>query len=256
MSSPILHTQRVIDEALEVEEKFISVLNHTKMEFSRKPAEFLNELRTTIVTLRVSSRFKHLQFLTSERERILNASSVDEVFMILDDYWDYTNYALLQYLVQTFGENTLKREMSEYVAALEHFEKKTTIQESESAGSNNRRRKRSLHDGYEFSTVDIQLRKDPKVCTLYEARQEEESVAKRACLEPYVMRQRKVSCHSVVIGLVCSRSALELIFVALDEEFLETHQISSVTIDNKPLKEYSKEYVKVCAVVRSSWYVH
>ena len=238
--------ERVIDEALQLDEKFLSVLTHTKTEFSRKPAGFLNELRTTIITLRVSSRFKHLQFLTTERERILSAKSVDEVFMVLDDYWDYANYELLQYLVERFGESGLKKEMSEYVENLEEFEKKTTIQESESVASRNRHRKRPVHDGYEFSTVNIQLHKNPKVCTLYEARQAAESVAKKACLEPYVMRQRKVSCHSVQISLVFPRSALELILVALDEEFLETHQIISVTIDNKPHEEYTEDYVKVC----------
>ena len=96
----------------------------------------------------------------------MNAKSVDEVFMILDDYWDYTNYELLQYLVEKFGESGLKKEMNKYVAELEEFEKKTTIQANDSAALNSTHRKRPMNDDYQFSIVDIHLPKDPEVSTL------------------------------------------------------------------------------------------
>lgn len=237
--------EKVVEEALQIEAKFVSVLTHTKMEFSKKPPKFLNELRTTLITLPVSSMFKHLQFLKSERERIMNARSVNEIFIILDEYWDYTNYALLQYLIQKFGKSSLKKKMRDYVAALEDFEKRTTIQDSDSAVSINRRRKRPITDGYEFSTVDIKQQSDPEVYTLYEARQLEESITKRACLMPYIMRRKKATCHSVVISLVFPCDALELIIAALTKEFLDAHQIISTTIDRKPLEGYNKKYMKV-----------
>lgn len=237
--------ESVIDEALQLDEKFLNVVTHTKAEFSGKPAKFLGELRRTLLTLHVSTRFKHLHYLKSERERIMKANSVDEIFMILEDYWDYTNYELLQYLVQKFGESGLKKEMNEYVKELEEFEKKTTIQVNDSAAFNNLYHKELVHNTYKFSKVDIRLPKDPKVYTLYEVRQLKKSVAKKACLEPYVILQNEVSYQSVLISLVLPCSALELIFAALDEEFLETHQIASVIIDNKPLEEYTEEYVKV-----------
>jgi len=85
------------------------------------------------------------------------------------------------------------------------------------------------------------------VYTLYEARQLEESVAKRACLELYAVRLQKVRPSSVAMTLMCPYVALDLILETLEKDFLEAHQIVSVTIDEKPLKEYSEEYVKVCA---------
>ena len=182
----------------------------------------------------------------------MNAKNIDDIFEILDDFWDYTDYALLQHLVERFGEEALKKEMSEYVAALEQFEKGTTIQESNTASSSSRYPRRNINQilfGYldNFSTVDLQLHRDPAVYTLYDARQLEESIAKRTCLEPYAVRLKRVCPSSVAITLMCPRVALELILGALEKDFLETHQIVSVTIDEKPLEEYSEEYVKVCA---------
>ena len=185
----------------------------------------------------------------------MNAKSIDDIFEILDDFWDYTDYTLLQHLVERFGEEALKKEMSEYVAALEQFEKGTTIQESNTASSSSRYPRRNTNRNqfpfeylYNFSsTVDLQLHRDPAVYTLYDARQLEESVSKRACLEPYTVRLQRVRPSSVAMTLTCPLVALELILEALEKDFLETHQIVSVTIDEKPLEEYSEEHVKVCA---------
>ena len=230
----------------------MEVLTNAKIEFRRKPVGFVEKLRVTLTTLPVSRRFKHLHFLREQSHHIMQANNVDEIFKILDDFWDYTDFTLLQHLVEKFGEEALKKEMSEYVAALEQFEKRTTIQESNTASSSNRYPRRNINEIpfeylYDFSTVDLQLHRDPAVYTLYNARQLEESLAKRACLEPYAVRLQRVRPSSVAITLMCPRVALELILEALEKDFLETHQIVSVTIDEKPLEEYSEEHVKVCA---------
>lgn len=238
----------VIKEAVQFDGKFVKVLVNTKLEFSSKPAEFLGKLRTTLVTLPVSTMFKHLHFLTSESERIMNANSVDNVFRILDKYWNYTNYALLQHLVEEFGGSELKKEMGEYVVALEQFEKKTTIQESDTAASNSKYPERHIYPGCEFSTVDLQLPRDPAVCTLYEVRQQIESLVKSSCLMPYVLLNKKAKSGSVMVTLFLPCAALELIVSTLYIEFLKTHQIILAIIDKKPLKEYNEEYVKVCGM--------
>ena len=80
----------------------MEVLTNAKIGFSRKPAPFLDEFHITLTTLPVSQRLKHLHFLRKQRQRIMNAKSIDEIFEILDDFWDYTDYALLQHLVEKF----------------------------------------------------------------------------------------------------------------------------------------------------------
>lgn len=239
--------ERVIKKALQLEIKFVRVLTHTRVEFSRKPVQFLDELRATLITLPVSSAFKHLKFLRKEKQRIQNATSTDEIFEILDDHWVYTDYELLQHIVQEFGESALKKEMSDYVEALERFEKETTIQDNSTAASESRYPKGHVCGGYVFSTVNLQLPKDPAVCTLYEVRQLSERLQKSACLMPYVLK-KEAQPGSVIVTLVFPRTALELIIPALYREFPSTHQAVTVTIDKKLLKEYNEEYVKVCPI--------
>ena len=150
----------MIDEASQLQDQFVKVVTHAKIEFSAKTVEFLAKLQITLITLPLSDKFKHLHFLRKQRDRIMKASSIDEIFKILDDYWDYTDYALLQRLVEEFGESALKKEMSEYVAALEQFEKGTTIQESSTAASNSRHSKRKPPVYSDSSTVKLQLPRD------------------------------------------------------------------------------------------------
>ena len=84
------------DQASQLQDQFVGVITNTKIEFSKKPAGFLDHLRYTLTTLPVSQRFQHLHFLREQRQRIMNAKSIDDIFEILDDFWDYTDYALLQ----------------------------------------------------------------------------------------------------------------------------------------------------------------
>lgn len=146
--------------------------------------------------------------------------------------------------------------MVAYVAASEKFEKKMTIQESNAAASKSKYPKRHMHmrDSYEFTTVELQLCKDPAVCNLYKVRQLERSLVKKASPKPYVSHQKKARSGSVLISLMFPHFGLELILAVLDEDFLETHKVVLVTVDNKPLEEYNKEYVKVC--VTQAKYVH
>ena len=233
--------QKVAHEATQLQDQFVRVLTHTKITFSEKTAGFLGRLQITLTTLPLSNKFKRLCFLKEIKEEIKSAKSVPEIFELLEDYWNYGDYALLHRLVQEFGDSALQSEMGEYVAALERFEKGTTIQDFSRAKPGDR------DAPYDFSKAVLQLNKDPSKCTLYEVRQLVESLATSACLDQYVMFLSGHSCGSVIIKLAFPRVALDLIISALNKAFQETHQIVSVAIDEKPLEEYSEEHVKVCA---------
>lgn len=49
----------VADKASQLQDEFVRVLRNTKLEFSKKPADFLAELRITLTTLPMSDKFKH-----------------------------------------------------------------------------------------------------------------------------------------------------------------------------------------------------
>ena len=217
------------------------VLTHTEIAFSEKPAGFLGRLRITLTTLPLSNKFKRLCFLETKKQEIEDAKSVSDIFKILRCHWNYGDYVLLQRLVKELGDRALRNEMGRYVAALKRFEKRTTIQHFSRAKPGDR------DAPYNFSEAVLQLNKDPSKCTLYEVRKLVESLATSAYLEQYVMFLSGHFSGSVIVKLAFPRVVLDLIISALNKAFRETHQIVSVTIDRKPLEEYSEEHVKVCA---------
>ena len=58
----------------------------------------------------------------------MKAKDIDEIFDILEPYWDYTDYSLLEYLIKEFGTRELQQEMERYIAQLEQFEKDLAVQ--------------------------------------------------------------------------------------------------------------------------------
>jgi len=245
--------KKVKAEASELQDQFVKVVYHTRIKFSKKPEEFLGDLRRFLTELPLSNKFTHLHFLKEKEQAIESAQSIDEIFRILRHHWNYGDYALLQRMIQEFGDEALGKEMKEYVKALEMFERKTTIQDFRLAKPG----PRGAPDG--FSEAELKLNIDPVKCTLYEARQLVESLATKLQLNQYVLFLSQIFSGSVIIKLAFPHAVLELIVPALDKEFQETHQIVSVTIDKKPLNEYTEEYMKVCyalcpSICISRWY--
>ena len=234
--------KQVAEEASRLQDKFVAVLTHTKIRFANKESRskrFLSKLCITLTSLPRSSKFRHLHFLRDERKSINNAEDIAEIFDILERHWNWSDYYLLQRLVDEFGNNSLKQEMNKYLEELEQFERTTTIQVFRSAV------KRWKHP-YNFSKATIILEKDAAECTLYDIRQLKEDLARESSLDEGAIYYDDVHASSVVVTVAFPQDALELILPALDAAFLKRHRITSVTIDDKPLEEFDEDYLKVC----------
>ena len=228
-----------------LQEKFVAVLTHTKILFTKKESrsdEFLSELRITLTTLPLSSKFQHLLFLQNKRKEIKSAKDIDEIFDVLDRHWNWSDYYLLQRLIADFGDDSLKQDMSKYLAELEHFEKATTIYLFRNAVES---WKRHWNCPVLFSEAVLMLQKDAAECTLYDLRKLKEAIASKSSLSECALFFRDVHASAVVMEIALPKDAVELILAALDAAFLQQHQIVSVTIDKKPLGEYDKDYLKV-----------
>ena len=218
--------KQVTEETCQLQEKFIAVLTHTKILFASKESrskKFLSKLCITLTTLSLSSKFRHLHFLRDEQKSIKIAEDIHEIFDILDRHWNWSDYYLLQRLVAEFGNNSLKQEITKYVAELEVFEKATTIHVFRSAV------KHWKHP-YNFSKAIIMLKKDASECTLHDIRQLKEDLAKKSSLNECAIYYDDVHASSVVIEVVFPQGALELIPPALNAAFLAKHNRTGVHI--------------------------
>lgn len=225
-----LRVQEIAGEAAQLEERFVNVLMHTKSCFAEKEAEseiFLDRFKITLTTLPLSKKHQHLHFLKNKKEDIKKARNSEEIFDILEDYWNYSDYDLLEYIIKEFGTKELQDEMGIYITNLEHFEKKTTIQDYDSASLD------EMIIPEDFRTVTIEQGKDPLKCTLYDVRQFENDIVSRAALNKFAVFKRSVKSSSVEIILGFPPEAYADLLDIFDKQYKKEHDIVSVVFSER-----------------------
>ena len=227
----------------------MTVLTHTKIRLVKKEAkskEFLIDVQTTLTTLPLSKRYQHLHFL-KEKDLIKKAKDIEEIFDILDPYWNYVDYAFLEFIIKEFGTSKLKEEMEKYIAELEQFEKRTTVQDFNLATLE----KRSIPNS--FTSLTLKLFKDPAKCTLYEVCQLKIDVVNRSTLNGFTVYFEKVICNSVEIVLAFPPEAHTELLEVFDADFIATNNIVSMVFSYRESSEDTTSTTPVKGRQRKTW---
>ena len=237
--SPSAKMVEVANQAAELSEKFANVLFNAKTQLNRREQEpmFLKDFYTYLTTLPVSLKHKHLKFLKEEKPALKAANDVDEIFDVIEPHLTYTDYSLLKSIIAKFCNEELNKIMASYILELEEYETKTTVHDAQNTIRGGKIPNR-------FKPVVICTDLPPTVCTLYKVRQIREAIADEAALEPYAHLQLAVHASAVTIVLAFPQHALSLVAHAMTADFLSTHNIESVSINEKPLQSYMKEVSK------------
>ena len=156
-------------EAVQLQEQFVTVLLHTRIYFmelekAETSQSFLTRFKVTLTTLPLFKRRRYRLLLKEEEDGIMRAVDTEEIFDILDPYWNFADYAPLEHLIKEFGTRKLPEEMKRYITELEQFEKTTTVAEFNSAVENGQ-----VFPGH-FITVTVPKSIDPAKCSLHENR--------------------------------------------------------------------------------------
>ena len=69
----------------------------------------------------------HICLSRDDCTSILKAKSFDQIFIVLNQYWTFHQYELLEYVVQTYGNALLKKKMNAYVAEMDVLEEEVDI---------------------------------------------------------------------------------------------------------------------------------
>ena len=246
--SPSADTTRMVaKEAADLSEKFVNVLSEAKAQLidyeskakliDLESTKFLTKFRTFLTTLPLSSKHKHLKFLKEEKPALKAANDIDEIFDVIEPYLTYTDYSLLKSIIAKFCSEELNKIMASYILELEEYETKTTVHDAQ-----NTIHGRKIPNGSQPVVIYTDL--PPTDCTLYKVRQIREAIADEAALEPYAHLQLAVHASAVTIVLAFPQHALSLVAQAMTADFLSTHNIESVFINEKPLQSYMKEVSK------------
>ena len=99
----------------------------TMSEMQEDSPNFFRKLRRSVAILPTSLKYQHSYFLDHHSSQIAKATTVEEIFSILNSYCNFLNCSLLVHIISKFGNYKLKKQLSSYIEALQAFRSQTKI---------------------------------------------------------------------------------------------------------------------------------
>ena len=198
--------------------------------------EFLIKVRVSVAVLPTSLKYQHSYFLEHHSSRIAKATTVEEIFSVLNTYWNFLNCSLLAHIISKFGDEGLKKQLSNYTQALQFFRTQTKITDFIKA-----------HTGYsnlppEFATLKAKMGSEWEQCTLEDAEELRKSMTKDSCTTDYTIYITGGVPGSIYLAWSIPNHALHFIAAAMSSEFLQRYGIEEVTINGTNLEEYKHQH--------------
>ena len=228
--------QLVRKEVKNLEGEFRKLVLDAQDDLGEKESpRFLSRLRTSFLLLDSAIDKRHLRFLRASQHKIANATTVEHIFHVLIVYWNYFNYALLEYVIQEFGSEELKTKLNNYLVDLSEFEKNTKVKDFIQVCS------KDLEMPPDSSLVVEEMNAKWADYTLDCIREKTQELIRTVRLARFIDFFQGATIGSIILMWAVPSSGVHLLAEAMDDRFLEKHEIESVTIDGKGLRDYLLE---------------
>ena len=229
------------DQVCYFDSKFRNLVNGAYQEVNGKmdPSDFLSR----VTCLPVSDRTQHRSFIKENLTNIPQSATFVNIWSILNLYWDFLNYGLLQHVISNFGSEDLKQQMQSYILELSRFKQTTRLCEFIESWP-------CRDDGPpedRLKKVVVKMKHEWSQCTL----QDVESF-KKALVHKFFLPEIDIVLQKAERGCVCvtwltSPSIATLLqqnLANIETEFFKKHGIDAVTIGGQdvyltPVKKYS-----------------
>ena len=238
--------QQVKEEIEQFQENFTSMMSMTRSALCKKESEyseFIEEFRDYLLFLPLSKKAAHAKFFDDREDDIIKAESVRKLLAILGHYCNYSNYDLLLHLIKKFCNTAEKKRMQDYCQSLERFEMVTPVNIYLVAIS------ASPAISEAFSRMAMKMNKPVSGCTLHEIRKLKESLTEKAFLHSYSVYIDTIAESSVLVVLRFPTDCIGWVLAALTPDFMDTHQLTEVSVDGKYLTKSQENEELVCVVV-------
>lgn len=193
----------------------------------------LRKFRTSLMLLPATIKLEHTAFLKENLPTFLRAESLEEIFMHLNLYWNFIDYSLLDYIIDRFCSDKLKKDMSEYKSDLGQFRRVTTIGEMIHSWPGR------IEPPPSFTEFTSTLDRDASTFTLEELEELRMKICSEFTLSSFILMFRSVVEGSLVITWVVPSSIVVELRQNLLEKarsrssFFEENAIVSVSIDGE-----------------------
>ena len=223
-------TRTVEDQVQYFEERFGNLIDKACREVKGKvePHVFLSR----VTYLPVSARSQHQSFIKKNLTNIPPPVTFESIWSILNLYWDFLNYGLLEHVINKCGSDDLKQQMQDYVDELSTFKQTTRLCDFIESWP-------CRDDGPpedRLKKVVVKMKHEWSQCTL----QDMESF-KRALVHKFFLPEFDILLQKAERGCVCvtwltSPSIATLLqqnLANIETEFFKKHGIDAVTIDGQ-----------------------
>ena len=205
------------------------------VERQEKSPLFFRKLRSTVAVLPTSLKYQHKYFLEHNSSQILNATTVEEIFSILNRYCNFLNCSLLAHIISKFGDEELQKQLSTYTTALQAFRSRTKITDFVKTCPENQK------IPPEFVALKTKLSPDWKDRTLEDAEVYRMCMVHSSSLASYALYLVEGVPGSIYLLWSIPSHAIDFLAAAINSEFLQCHCIEEVTIDGEDLEEYKRQ---------------
>ena len=204
-----------------------------------EPSDFLSR----VTCLSVSDRTQHRSFIKENLTNIPQSATIVNIWTILNLYWDFLNYGLLEHVVSNFGSEDLKRQMRHYVDELSRFKQTTRLCDFIESWPCRDNGPPEDH----LKKVVVKMKHEWSQCTLRDVEFFKKALVHKFFLEEFDMLLQNAERGCVCVTWLTSPSIATLLqqnLANIETEFFKKHGINTVTIDGQdvyltPVKKYS-----------------
>ena len=203
-----------------------------------------NILLSRVTYLPVSVRREHQTFIEEKLTNIPPPETFAKIWSILNLYWDFLNYGLLEHVINKCGSEDLKQEMQDYVHKLSTFKQTTRFCDFIESWP-------CRDDGPppedRLKKVVVKMNHEWSQCTLRDVESFKRALVHKFFLPEFDILLQKAERGCVCVTWLTSPSISALLqqnLTNIETEFFKKHGIDAVTIDGQdvylnPVKKYS-----------------
>ncbi len=113
----------------EFDKRFIDLRKKALKEITEKRIA-VTDFRQTLMIMPSSIKNENKDFIVSKYSLFEVAKSIESIFLHLNFYLSYIDFSLLEHIIEQFGSDSLKRDMSSYAEDMRSFRMKTHVSEA------------------------------------------------------------------------------------------------------------------------------
>ena len=130
LSCPVLSLYIEIEVATfritQIQKRYIEISTNAAEEMSENVS--VRNLRYSFISLPPKLKKERKNFVREAKSDFQKAKSVDDIFDVVGEHFDYLRYSPLKYAIDLYGSDELKKEMAGYESEMKMFRKETRLE--------------------------------------------------------------------------------------------------------------------------------